>query len=72
MLIVSNALFISSVTVIVRAGRAVWLNSFATVLFTLCSAVTVELCFVPVLRGRVWYACCYVMKKAFLKCLCNY
>ena len=30
-----------SVTVIVRLGGAIWLNPFATVLFNLCSAVTV-------------------------------
>ena len=53
---------------IVRAGGAIWLNPFATVLFTVCSAVTVE-CFVPVLRECV---CCYVRKKALLQCLCNY
>ena len=68
MFIVSKALLISSATVIVRAGGAIWLNPFATVLFTVCSAVTV-LCFVPVLRGCV---CCYVRKKALLQCLCNY
>ena len=27
------------------------------------------LCFVPVLRGCVWYVCCYVGKKALLQCL---
>ena len=27
------------------------------------------LCFVPVLHGCVWYACCYVGKKALLQCL---
>ena len=27
------------------------------------------LCFVPVLRGCVWYVCCYVRKKALLQCL---
>ena len=42
MFIVSELLFISSATVIVRARRAIWLNAFATVLFTVCSAVTVE------------------------------
>ena len=31
--IVSTALLISSATVIVRAGGAIWLNPFATVLF---------------------------------------
>ena len=48
--LVSKALLIWSATVIVRAGRAIWLNPFATVLFTVCSAVTVECC--------VWYPCC--------------
>ena len=52
----------------VRAGGAIWLNPFATVLFSVCSAVTVE-CFVPVLHGCVWYVCCYVRKKALLQCL---
>ena len=41
---VSKALLISSTTVIVRAGGAIWLNPFVTVLLTVCSAVTVE-CF---------------------------
>ena len=50
MFIVSKALFISSATVIVRAGRAIWLNPFATVLFTVCIAVSVECC--------VLYPCC--------------
>ena len=44
MFIVSKALLISSATVIVHAGRAIWLNPFATVLFIVCSAVTVECC----------------------------
>ena len=50
MLIVSKALLISNATVIVRAGGAIWLNLFATVLFTVCNAVTVECC--------VLYPCC--------------
>ena len=50
MFIVSKALLISSVTVIVRARGAIWLNPFATVLLTVCSAVTVECC--------VLYPCC--------------
>ena len=29
---------------IVRAGGAIWMNPFATVLFTVCSAVTIECC----------------------------
>ena len=49
-LLVSKASLISSATVIVRAGGVIWLNPFATVLFTVCSAVTVE-CF-PL------YQCC--------------
>ena len=44
MFIVSKALLISSATVIVRARGAIWLNPFATVLFSVCSAVTVECC----------------------------
>ena len=72
MCIVSKALLISSATVIVRAWGAIWLNPFATVLFSVCSAVTVVLCFVPVFHGYIWYVCCYVRKKALLQCLCNY
>ena len=40
--IVSKALLISSATAIGHAGGAIWLNPFVTVLFTVCSAVTVE------------------------------
>ena len=40
-LLVSKALLISSATVLVRAGGAIWLNLFAMVLFTVCSAVNV-------------------------------
>ena len=36
--------------IIVRAGGAIWLNPFATVLFSVCSSVTVECC--------VLYPCC--------------
>ena len=50
MFIVSKALLISNATVIVRTGGAIWLNPFATVLFTACSAVIVECC--------VLYPCC--------------
>ena len=50
MFIVSKDLLIASATMIVRAGRAIWLNPFATVLFSVCSAVTVECC--------VLYPCC--------------
>ena len=67
MFIVSKALLISSATVIVRAGGAIWLNPFATVLFSVCTAVTVEwvcllLCkeegstpmSLQLLRGGIW------------------
>ena len=50
MFIVSKSLLIWSVTVSVRTGGAIWLNPFATVLFNVCSAVTVECC--------VLYPCC--------------
>ena len=50
MFIGSKALLISRVTVIVHAGGVIWLNPFATVLFSVCSAVTVE-CF-------ILYPCC--------------
>ena len=45
-----KAFLISSATVILRARGAIWLNPFATVLFSVCSAVTVECC--------VLYPCC--------------
>ena len=44
------ALLISSATEIVRAGGATWLNPIATVLFNVCSSVTVQCC--------VLYPCC--------------
>ena len=50
MFIVSKALFILSATVIVHAGGPIWLNPFATMLFSVCSAITVECC--------VLYPCC--------------
>ena len=50
MFIVSKALLISGATVIDRAEGAIWLNPFATVLFSVGSAVTVECC--------VSYPCC--------------
>ena len=53
MFIVSKVLLISSATVIVRVGGAICLNPFAMVLFSVCSAVTVD--FVPVLHGCVLY-----------------
>ena len=68
MFIVSKSMLISSAKVIFRAGGVIWLNSLATVVFSACSAVTVE-CLVPVLHEFVWYVCCYVRKKALLQCL---
>ena len=53
MFIVSKVLLISSATVIVRAGGAIWLNLFARVLFIVCISVTVECC--------VLYLCCVGM-----------
>ena len=52
MFTVSKLLLISSATVIVCAGGGggIWLNPFATVLFSVCSAVTVECC--------ALYPCC--------------
>ena len=44
MFIVSKPLIISSATVIIRAGGTIWMNPFATVLFIVGSAVTVECC----------------------------
>ena len=44
MFFVSKDLFISSATVIVRSGGGIWLNPLATVLFNVCSAVTIEGC----------------------------
>ena len=72
-LFVSKVLLISSAAVIVRAGGAIWLYPFSTVLFSVYSAVTVE-CSVlnPCLHGCVWYVCYNVGKNALLQCLCNY
>ena len=73
MFIVSKALLISSATVIVRAWGAIWLNPLATVLFSVCSAVTVECCVLyPCCMGVFGVLLCYVGKKALLQCLCNY
>ena len=44
MFMVSKALLISSATVIVLAGGAIWLNPFEIVLLSVCSAVIVECC----------------------------
>ena len=44
MFIVTNVLLFSSATAIVLAGESIWLNPFTTVLFNVCSAVTIECC----------------------------
>ena len=73
MFIVSKAFLISSTTVIVRAGGAIWLNPFATVLFTVCVVSSLSK---GVFCTRVAWVClvccCSVRKKALLQCLCNY
>ena len=54
MFIVPKALLISSATVIVRAGGAIWVEPpLLRCLFTVCSTVTVECC--------VLYPCCVGM-----------
>ena len=60
MFIVSKALLISSATVIVHVGETIWLNPFATVLFSVCSAVTVEY--------SVLYPCCMACLVCLLLC----
>ena len=50
MFIVSKVLLIPSGTVTVRAGGAIWLNNFATVVFNVCNVITVECC--------ALYPCC--------------
>ena len=64
---------VSRATENVRARGAIWLNPFATVLFSVCSAVTVECCVLyPCCMGVFCYVCCYVRKKALPQYLCNY
>ena len=69
MFIVSNALLILIATASVRAEGAIWLNPFVTLLFNVCSAVT------------VLYPCCVSVfgmfdvtqrKRALLQYLCTY
>ena len=67
MFIVSKAYLITSATVIVHAEGALCLNPFATVLFNVCSAVTVECC--------VLYLCCVCVFRMFAVMygsVCNY
>ena len=51
---------------IVRAGGAIWLNPFATVLFNVYSTVTVVLCSVPVLHGCL--VCLLLRNNNLLQC----
>ena len=51
MFIVSKSLLISGATEIVRAGGAIWSNPFATVVFSVYSAVSVVLCLYPCCMG---------------------
>ena len=60
MFIVSKALLISSDTVIVRAGGAICLNPFVTVLFNVCSAVTEDCC---VCTRLVWVCMLVCMEE---------
>ena len=66
MFIVSTALRISSATVIVGAGGAIWLNPFATVLFSVPCRHCRVLCFVPML---VCLVCLLVCKEEGSSCL---
>ena len=69
--IVSKNLLTSSVTVIFRAGGAIWLNPFATVLFSVCGAVK---CRVFWDRDYVSQLPCvryYVFVKSSFKHTCN-
>ena len=70
MFIVSKALLVSIATMIVRARGAILLNPFATVLFTVCSAVVFCLC------TRVAWVCsvCLLLckEKALLQYLSSY
>ena len=70
--LISVCMFIVSKALLILSARAIWLNTFATVLFNVRSAVIVVLCFVPVMHGCVWYDFCYVRNNALLQCLCNY
>ena len=60
--IVSKALLISSATVIARAEGVIWLNPFATGLFSVCSAVTVE-CWVCIRVAWVCLVCLLLCKE---------
>ena len=60
MLTVSNALLMSSATVIVRSCGLFWLKPVAMVLVMVCSVVLVA--FKAMLRGDVWDVVCGVRK----------
>ena len=72
MFIVSKYFLISSATVIVRAEGDIWLNPFATVLFTVCSAVTVEYCVLyPWCAGAFGMFAVIYGRRLFSR-VCNY
>ena len=63
MFIVSKALLISSTRVIVRAGRAIWLNPFATVLFNVCSTRVAWVCLICLLLCKEGSSRVYVITE---------
>ena len=69
MFTVSKALLISSTTVIIHAGGAIWLNPFTIVLFSVCSAVTVECCVLSRQKTLCRYGCMYFLAALVLVCV---
>ena len=67
MFIVSKALLISNATVIVRAGGAIWLNLFATVLFSVCSAVTIYIYLFAHTSYKVVHRKCNCIQTEYIK-----
>ena len=71
MLTASNALVMSSATVIVRSGGLFWLKHVAMVLFMLCSAVLVEwLLLKPCCVEMCGKLFCDVRELCLLQCFC--
>ena len=72
----SNALLMSSATVIVRYGGLFWLNPVAMVLFMLCSAVIVEWlllkpCCMGVVSSPVFWLSLGEVRWDCMMCLCS-
>ena len=63
MLTMSNALLMSSATVVVRSGDLFWLNPIAMVMFILCRVVAFE----AMLCGDVWDVVCDVWEPCLLQ-----